>query len=264
MSKFVVELNETQKTAPTNAPENPVADAPESTNLQPPKKRSRLLKVLGALGIFLVFIVLAGAVGGYFYWQHLKKTPQYSLALLVDAARRDDQKAVDELVDTDAVVDDFLPQITNKAVELYGRNLPPATIAKIEQVAAPLLPAIKIRARAEVAGLIRDKTKKFGNVPFWAIALGADKFVEITQENDKAFVNSKLQERQLNLTMKRGDGGKWQIVGLKDEETAKQIAEKIGQQIIAAAGKGGLKRAGEQLGVQNLGDVINNLDGIFK
>lgn len=265
MSKFTVELNESQKNMATDAPQiDEGANTIEFTSFQP-KKRGRFVKILRALGISLVLILFVGAVGGYFYWRHLKKTPQYSLALLVDAARRDDRKTVDELVDTDAVVDDFLPQITGKAVELYGRNLPPATLSKIEQVAAPLLPALKIRARAEIANLIRDKTQKFGSVPFWAIALGADKFVEITQENDKAFVGSKVRERQLNLTMKRGKGGdKWQVVGVKDEELAKQIAEKVGQQIIAAAAKGGLKSAGEQFGVQNLGDVIEQLDGVFK
>ncbi len=263
MSKFVVELNERQKITPTDATKKAAASAPEFMSLQPPKKRSLFVKILGALAVSFCLVLVVGGIGGYFYWRHLKKTPQYSLALLVDAARRDDQKSVDALVDTDAVVDDFLPQITGKAVELYGKNLPPATLSKIEQVAAPLLPAIKARARAEISGLIRDKTQKFGSVPFWAIALGADRFVEITRAGDKAFVDSKLQERQLSLTMKQS-GEKWQVVGVKDEQLAKQIAEKVGQQIILAANKGGLKSAGEQFGLQNLGDVIKELDGVFK
>jgi hypothetical protein len=263
MSKFVVELNKPQKAVPPRAPKTEAPDTPEIISLLPPQKRSLFVKILAALAISFCLILLVGGVGGYFYWRHLKKTPQYSLALLVDAARRDDQKSVDALIDTDAVVDDFLPQITGKAVELYGKNLPPATLAKIEQVAAPLLPAIRARARAEISGLIRDKTQKFGNVPFWAIALGADRFVEITRENDKAFVNSKLQERQLNLTLKR-TGDKWQVVGVKDEKLAKQIAEKVGQQIIFAASKGGLKRAGEEFDVQNLGDLMKEFDGVLK
>lgn len=92
------------------------------------------------MGISLAVILIVGAVGAYFYWQNLKNTPQYSLALLVDAARRDDQQEVDEFVDTDAVVDDFMPQIIGKAVELYGRGLPPSAIQKVAQVAAPFCP----------------------------------------------------------------------------------------------------------------------------
>ncbi len=248
----------TRKTVPK------MASAPEFSGYQKPKKRSVFTKVLGILAMVLVLILLVGAVGGYFYWQNLKKTPQYSLALLVDAARRDDRKTVEELVDTNAVVDDFMPQITGKAVELYGRGLPPATLAKIERVAAPLMPTVKLRARQEIPNLIREKTQKFDKVPFWAIALGADRYVDITSENDKAFINSKLQERQLNLTLKRSSGDKWQVVGVKDEELARQIAEKVGQQIITVANKGGIQKAGEQFGVQNLGEVLKQLDEVFK
>jgi len=156
-----------------------------------------------------------------------------------------------------------MPQITDKAVELYGRNLPPATIAKITQVAAPLLPAIKLRARDEIPALIRDKTQKFDKIPFWAIALVANRYVEIKREGDKAFVGGKMQERAVNLTLKQ-NGDKWLVVGVKDEELARQIAEKIGQQLIVATGRGGLQKAGEQFGVENLTEVIKQLDGIFK
>lgn len=262
MSKFVVELNESKAIETANAAS--ASEAP-GANLPTAKKRSRFVKVLGVLGISLIAVLLVGAVGGYFYWRHLKKTPQYSLALLIDAARRDDQKTVDELVDTDALVDDFMPQITDKAVELYGRNLPPATISKARQIAEPLAPAIKIRARAEIPALIRDKAQKFDRVPFWAIALAASRYVGIEQQgNDKAVVASKIQEQNdLNLTMKRS-GERWQVVGVKDEELAEKLAQKIGQQLIFAAGKGGIKRAGEEFGVENLNDLIKQLDGVFK
>jgi hypothetical protein len=203
------------------------------------------------------------AIGGYFYCQILKKTPQYSLALIIDAARRDEQKAIDELIDTDATVDDFMPQITAKAVELYGRNLPPATIAKIAQVAAPVLPVVKQRARAEIPDLIREKTKKFESVPFWAIVVGADRFLDITQEGDKAFVKSKLNDKPLELTLKRSSD-KWQVIGLKDEELAKRIAEKIGQEIIALAKNGGIGKTGTNLGVENLQDILKQAQDIFK
>src|SRR3954466_16231594 len=58
--------------------------------------------------IFIALIALLGisSSAGYFYWRSLKQTPQYSVALLIDAARRDDKSAVNNLVDTNAVVDD--------------------------------------------------------------------------------------------------------------------------------------------------------------
>jgi hypothetical protein len=59
------------------------------------------------ISLILVVVVLTAA--GCLYWRSLRSTPQYSLALLIDASRRNDRKAIDSLVDTDKVVDDFVP-----------------------------------------------------------------------------------------------------------------------------------------------------------
>src|SRR6185503_750305 len=65
-------------------------------------KRRVFLVVAVAFGTVALVSILAG----YFYYQGLKRTPQYSLALLVDAAKRDDQTAIEQLIDINAVVDD--------------------------------------------------------------------------------------------------------------------------------------------------------------
>ncbi len=258
MSKIVVDLTEPKNETP---PEN--ANVPNFGDYQKPEKPGVFVKTLKIFGIFLVVVLIVGGISGYFYWRNLKKTPQYSLALLIDAARRDDQKAIDELVDTDAIIDDFVPQITDKAVELYGRGVAPATISKIAQAAAPFLPALKERAKIELPNLIRDKTQKFDKIPFWAIAVGAGKYLEITQDGDKAFIKSKLPDKPLDLTLKR-KGLKWQVIAVKDEVLARQIAEKIGQDLIAVAQKEGVKKVGEKMGIANLEDILRNSGGIFK
>ena len=258
MSNFVVNLNEPPK---NNAPNN-VAAPPFLENQNAPKKPNVFLRVLKIFAGLLILFLLVGVVGGYFYWRSLKTTPQYSLALLVDAARRDDQAAIDELVDTNAVVDDFMPQITDKAVELYGRGLAPAAIQKVAQAAAPFLPFVKQRARAEVPDLIREKTSRFENIPFWAIAVGAERYLDIINEGERAFVRSKLQDRPLEVVLKR-NGERWQVVAVKDETLARRIAERIGQDLITGAKNGNLKKAGEQFGISNLEDALKNAD-IFK
>src|SRR4051812_24964913 len=112
MSQFVVNLSEPEKEEeqPTvvgkKANETNFSQKAEAKNdAEKPKKRGGCGRILGISAIVLAVILLIGAVVGYFYWQGLKTSPQYSLALLVDAARRNDQKAIDELVDTDAVVE---------------------------------------------------------------------------------------------------------------------------------------------------------------
>jgi hypothetical protein len=259
MSRFTIDLENSPK-AGANAKNYQAASIGEN---KPKKKRGKFVRILSIFAALLVSILLIGAIGSYFYWQSLKKTPQYSLALLIDAARNNDQKTIDSLVDTDAVVDDFMPQITDKAVELYGKGLPQATISKVAQVAAPVLPAIKERAKAELPRVIREKTDKFSSVPFFAIVLGADKYLEINETGDVATVKSKIAERPLELKMKK-NGDKWQVIGLKDEQLATKIAQKVGQEIIAVATKGGIRKAGETLGIKNLQDLLNQAEDILK
>jgi len=258
MSRFVVDINKQQK----DIAQTRVVAPSFLENQTSPRKPSVFLKILKIFAIALILFLIVSGIGSYFYWQNLKKTPQYSLALLVEAARRGDQKAVDELVDTDQIVDDFMPQITDKAVELYGRGVAPSTIQKIAQVAAPFLPVIKQRARAEVPDLIREKTRQFESIPFWAIAVGAERYLDIINEGDKAFVRSKDQNRPLEIALKR-NGERWQVIAIKDEVLARRIAERIGQDLITGAKNGNLKKAGEQLGVSNLEDALKNAD-IFK
>lgn len=273
MSRFTINLNELgeeekpnasnggkkQEGASFNQEKTPTFDSLSSS----PKKRGAFTKVLSILGILLAAFLLVAGVGGFFYWQSLKSTPQYSLALLVDAARRDDKKMIEQLVDTDAVVDSFVPQITDKAVELYGRNLPPSQLSKVKETAAPLMPAIKQRAREELPRVIREKTQPFESVPWWAIALGANRAVEIRTEGETSFIKSKIPEREIELTMRK-NGDLWKVVAIKDDPLARRIAEKIGQELILAATKGSIKKAGEKLGVQNLQDMMKKVEDIFK
>lgn len=267
MSRFVVDLNnphdEEKQTIVSEKQSAPDPETPTLTAVQKPKKRSGCLRILGLTGIVLAIVLVIAGIGSYFYWQSVKKTPAYSLALVVDAARRDDKAQMAQVVDTEAVIDDFMPQVTAKAIELYGRNLPPATITKVTQAATPLLPAVKDRARVELPRVIREKTAPVERVPYWLIALGADRAVDIAVQNDTATVKSKIADRQLDLTMKR-DGDHWKIVALKDDVLAQKIAEKIGQDLIAFATKNGVKKAGEEFGVKNADELLKSVQNIFK
>lgn len=260
MSKFVVNV-ENQSKSETSGVKTP--DAPAFGDYQKPKKRSKLFKIFGILAAALIGILLVGAIGGYFYWQTFKNTPQYSLALLIEAARNERQTEIDALVDTNAVVDDFMPQITEKAVELYGKGLPSQTIQRVAQVAAPVLPAVKERARAELPRVIREKTSGFASVPFTAIVLGADRYLDITRDGDAALIKSKIADRPLEVKMRRS-GERWQIVGVRDDQLATRIAQKIGQEIIAVATRGGINKAGETIGIKNLQDLLKQAEDILK
>ncbi|MEO7673405.1 MAG: hypothetical protein ABIU09_04925 [Pyrinomonadaceae bacterium] len=224
-----------------------------------PAKKGPFIQVLKIFAIVLIVILAVGGIGGYLYWRSLQGTPQYSLALLIEAARSGDPKAVETLIDTDAAVDNFVPQVTAKAVELYGRGLPPETITRIERLAAPLMPAVKDRARAELPRLIREKTARFESVPFAGMVLGADRYLEIETNGSDATVKSKLPEHGFEVLMTK-NGDKWKIVGVRDEKLATTIAQKIGQDVIAVANNGGTRSAR----FKDFQDIMKQAQDIFR
>ncbi len=227
-----------------------------------PAKKGPFVRVLKISAVIITVIVAVAGMGGYLYWRSLQGTPQYSLALLVDAARRDDQDAIGELVDSGAAVDDFVPQVTAKAIELYGRGLPPETLTRIARLAAPLMPAVKDRAREELPRLIREKTAKFENVPFAAMVLGADRYLEIASNGTDATVRSKLPDHSFEFRMTKS-GDKWKIVGVRDEKLATAIAQKIGQEIIAIATSGG-NGAPRSASFKEFQDIFKKAQDIFR
>lgn len=210
----------------------------------------------------MIAAVLAG-LGGYLYWRSFRPTPQYSLALIVDAAKRGDDATVESLIDTDAVVEDFVPQVTDKAAELYGRGLPPAIVSRLEAIAMPFMPAIKEQARAQLPNFIRRETSRFNDIPFAAMVVGADRYLSIAVEGDIATVRSKLPEHGFEATMRR-NGERWQIVGVRDEKLATEIARVMGQQLIGAAKNGDAEQAARDLGVENIEELLKQAQELFK
>ena len=232
-----------------------------STEAHVPASGSR--KIMLAIAGILLSLIAAAIVGGYFYWQSFVDSPQYSLAVLVDAARRDDQATVDQIVAIDAIVDDFMPQITGKAVALYGRGLPPQTIARVAKVATPVMPALKQRARAQLPNLIRKKTARFQSVPFAAMVLGAERYLDIRPNGDTAIIRSRLPEHAFEVRMQRNGNG-WKIIGISDEALATEIAQKVGQEILAVASNGGAASADDRLGIRNLSKLMEQAEEIFR
>ena len=189
-----------------------------------------------ALAVVVCFAVVAG-IGLFVYWQYLKTTPQYSLALLVDAAKRDDTELVAQLVDSDAIVDNMLPQVVAKAIDRYGRGVPATILARAAIATTPLLPALKERVRPELPNLIRRETQGFSAMPFPVLVVGARRYLDIRTEGDTVTIRNKSKENAAEIKMERNGNG-WKIVGVRDEKFADEIAQRIGQEILAVtAGK---------------------------
>lgn len=200
-----------------------------------PRRGSRGARVLAVLGVVLVLLVLGVALGAFLWWQNYKTKPAYSLALLVDAAQRNDQPAFDELVDTDAVVNSFVPQVVDKAIGRAASSVV-NTVAgsvkdKIEALVPKLMPAVKQQVRDEVVKGVKELSERAEGKPFFLIALGMPFVVDVKEEGDTAQVMANLKDRPVQLTMKR-NGERWKIVAVKDDVMAGRIVDSIWQKVL--------------------------------
>ena len=94
------------------------------------------------------------------------------------------------------------------------------------------------------------------------MVLGADRYFDISIIGDTAVAKSKNADRPLELKMRRS-GDRWQIVGLKDEQLATDIARKIGQEIIAVA-VNGKKNTADKFGIGNLSDMLRQAEELVR
>lgn len=189
-------------------------------------------KILGIIAIVLVAVIAGVVVGGYVWWQSYKSKPAYTLALLVDAVERNDMKTFDEIVDTDKVVENFVPQVTEKALGRYASALTGPLRGQVESLIPTLLPSIKQKVREEVTAQVKEMSTRASGKPFILVALGIPYVVDIKEEGGAAKVAVTLKDRPVTLTM-LPNGERWKIVAITDDTLAQRIVENIAKDLPA-------------------------------
>jgi Cu/Ag efflux pump CusA len=203
------------------------------------KRRKRWPLVLGSVLLLLV-------IGGFIFWQIYKTRPSYSLALLVDAAQRNDAAAFDGVFDTSRVVQSFAPQVVNEATGRLGTALTPQMRERIEALVPTLIPNVTENLRSEVMKHVREKTTRAEGKPFFLIALLMPFIVEIKTEGDTANVMAKSGDQSFELLMQRTPEKRWKVVGVKDDALAKRVVDDIARYLPAIGG--------------DLNDIRNEID----
>jgi hypothetical protein len=193
------------------------------------KRRRRWPIVLAAVLLLLI-------VGGFVFWQVYKTRPSYSLALLVDAAQRDDAAAFDQVVDTGKVIESFAPQVVDEATGRLGSALTPQMRQRIEALVPTLIPNVTVNLRSEVMKQVREVTARAEGKPFFLIALSIPYIVDIRREGDTAIVRAKRADRDIELSMQRTPEKRWKVVGVRDAELARRIVDDIARYLPAVGG----------------------------
>lgn len=193
-------------------------------------RAGRFLSVTGLVIIGLVLVLL---VGSYAWWQGFKKSPPYSLALLVDAAQHDDVQTVETLIDPDQIAQGFVPQVIENLAG-SGSALPPQARASLTAALPALLPRVRETMRDEIARSLKGFSQNDSQrLPFFVKALGVRQAADVDERGDAATVKLKAGERDVELSMRR-DGERWRVVTVKDAQLASEIAARLAASLPSA------------------------------
>ena len=199
------------------------------------RKGRRWPRVLAILAVLvLVFIVIAAA-GAFFWWRHYQTTPAYTLALMIDAAQRNDAAEFQKRIDDDAVAKNMIATVSQKAAGRYGFALNSSVQSQIDKVVPSVLPQLKQSIHDEIVKEIKEFAAKSGPRPFIFLVVTVPSLVTVTTEGDTAKVTAKLSDRAIELTMQR-DADRWKVTDFKDDVVVQRVTDNVMKELPAIGG----------------------------
>lgn len=207
-------------------------DQPGASRTTPLRSGSRVTrsrrwpKVLGILAAFCVVLVLVVGFALFLWWRHYQKTPAYSLALIVDAAQRDDMVAFRNQLDDEQIARNLVASVREKASSRYGLALSDSLQRKIDSLLPSLLPQLKDRIHTEVAKEVKEFSSRAQSKPFVVVALTISSLVTITMDGDNARVTAPISDRPVEVALRR-DGDRWKVVDFKDDVLVQRVVDSM-------------------------------------
>ena len=193
-------------------------------------KTRRWPKILMGLGVFVVIAAVLLLAGAVVWWQYYKTKPAYALAVVVDAVRRNDPAALNEVLDNEKVVSNLVTQVTETASARYGGVPTLVNRQRIESLIPGLLPRVRQNIQGELSRPLQRMAERAGNKPFFLMAVTIPYILELNTNGDASIVSFKDGNKVTQLTMERV-AGQWKITAIKDDEVVQRIADKIIQEL---------------------------------
>ena len=189
-------------------------------------KRRRWPRVLATLAFLVLLLVVAAVVGAFLWWRHYQSTPAYSVAVLVDAAARNDVAEFQKHINEDEIAKNMVSTVSQKAGARYGHALNSSVQQQIDNLVPPLLVRMKETIRKEVAAEMAFNGLAPEGRSFMWILLHVPSLLTVNTEGDTAKVTMPRGEQMIELTMQRDAGG-WKMTQFKDELAVQRIVDSV-------------------------------------
>lgn len=189
-------------------------------------KRRRWPRLLAIFAGVVLVIVVVAAAGGFFWWRRYQSTPAYTLALIVDAAQRNDAAEFQKRIDDEEIAKNMIANVSQNAAGRYGFAFNSSIQQQIDSVLPSLLPRLKQTIHDEVAKEIKAFASKSEPKPFVFLLVTIPSLVTVTTEGDTAKATTALSDRPIELTMRR-DADRWKITDFKDEVVVQRVVDTV-------------------------------------
>jgi hypothetical protein len=192
------------------------------------RKRKGVGRLLIIIAVILIIIVGGVAVGGYLWWRNYQTSPAYSLAILADAAQRNDTATIDSILDTDKVTEDFVGQARQRATGPVTSALSAVLPSQTDSALTTLTPKLKQTLHEELLKELQRISAPAAGKPFILVALGITHFADIKEESNIAHAAVNIKDEHLQLTMQPSTTpGRWRITAVQDDKLTSVITESM-------------------------------------
>ena len=199
-------------------------DGPATEGAKPVRKRRRWPRVLGILALLVLLFVVAAAVGGYFLVRRYQSSPTYALALMFDAAQRNDTAEFDKRFAGEEIVKNMTGAVSQKAAVRYGGSLNSSVQQKIDSTMSSLLPRVKQTVHDEFLNAMKAAAPEQRS--FISIVGAVQSMMTVTTNGDSAKATGKMAGHDIELGMRRDADG-WKVIDVKDDSIVQRVVDSL-------------------------------------
>jgi len=207
-------------------------DGPTTKGAKPVRKRGRWTRVLAILALVVLIVVIVAAVGGFLAVRRYQSTPTYALALIFDAAQRNDTAEFQKRVNDEEIAKNMTASVSQKAAARYGYALNSSIQQQIDSAMPSLLPQVKQAVQDEFFKAMKAFAAAPEQRSFISILGAVQSLMTVTTEGDSAKATGKMAGHDIELAMRRDADG-WKVIDVKDEVIMQRIVDSVMKELPA-------------------------------
>jgi hypothetical protein len=211
--------------------DGPAGEATQRTRTSGNKRR-RWPRVLAFLALLLLVFVALAAVGGFLLWRRYQSSPSYALALILDAAQRNDVAEFEKRIADEEIAKNMTAAVSQKAAARYGYALNSSIQQKIDGAMPSLLPRVKQSVHDEFLNAMKAFAAAPEQRSFISIIGVVQSLMTVTTNGNDAKATGKMAGRNIELGMRRDADG-WKVIDVKDDVIVQRVVDSVMKELPA-------------------------------